>query len=142
MELTSAQLIKLLAATTVVSTGFSVAGSLQQGRAVKRQMVAEAKREGDAARAREIERRRALIRSIASQTAEAGAAGVSPDMSLAKYDIEQSKRDTLTDTANTQSLQANLRARGRNAVTSSRYGAGASLFEGATDIVRTFPKPD
>jgi hypothetical protein len=130
--------------SAIVGTGVSVKGQKDQARAVKQEAEAESRREGDAARTREIERRRALMRALASQTAEAGAMGVAPDKATAKYDIESANLDSLTDTVNTRGTQNSLSARGRNASRAARYGAAADLLGlGGTgaDLYSKFGKP-
>ena len=68
--------IPILIATTVASGVYSAQQQKAAGKAANAEAQIAANREGDAARAREIERRRALLRAIASQNAAAGAGGV------------------------------------------------------------------
>lgn len=127
-----AWLIPVLIGTTAVTGIMSAKAQADAGKAQKQQADMEAKREGDAARGREVERRRALLRAIATQSAEAGAGGISFEgavQNLAQKDIEYASDDLLADEANTRSIQARLRAQGRNAVRAGRVGAVTTLLD-------------
>lgn len=92
----------------------------------------QAKQEGDAARGREIERRRALLGSLATQNATAGAQGVGiqgSNAAIAQADINSARNDLLTDTVNTKTRQNILRARGANAQIAGNAQAITSLFD-------------
>ena len=90
------------------------AGEFQEGQA-----RIDAAAEGDAARTREIERKRLLLRAIASQQAAAGAGGISlgegSPAVAARLDIDRANTDLLIDTANVRQRQRNLFAQGRAA---------------------------
>lgn len=127
-----AWLIPVLIGTTVVTGVISAKAQADAGKAQKQQADMEARREGDAARGREVERRRALLRAIATQAAEAGAGGISFEgamQNIAQRDIEYASDDLLADEANTKSIQARLRAQGSNAARAGRVGAVTTLLD-------------
>lgn len=120
----------LPAIIALVGAGVSAKVAHDQGTAVKKEAEAQSRREGDAARFREIERRRELVAALANQAAVAGAAGIGPDLSVMTSDIKAAENDILYDKANTRTEQAMLRARGKNAKRIGTLGAGASLLQG------------
>ena len=117
-------------AATLLSSAVGMKASADAGRTANKEAQIAANREGDAARAREIERRRALLRSLASQSAQAGAYGVTPDAAIAGTDIRYATNDLLIDQANTLTEQNLLRARGKNAQRAGNIGAVTSLLDG------------
>lgn len=125
-------------ALAAAGTAVSVKSSVDAGKVASREAEQQARREGDAARAREIERRRKLLQSLANQSATAGAYGASPDLSVASADIKYAQDDTLTDLAGTRTEQNLLRARGRNAKRSGYYQAGGSLLDFGASAAYTF----
>lgn len=127
----------VLAASAVATVGGAVI-SARQSRAAGRVADAEAQiaanAEGDAARQREIERKRLLLRAISTQVAEAGAQGIAMDGSaarMAQLDIDDANTDLMIDNANTRSRQAGLRAQGRAARLQGSAQAGATLLDAA-----------
>lgn len=118
----------LVAASTVVS----IKGQKDAANAAQTEARVESRREGDAARSREIQRRRALLRSLASQNASAGAAGVAPNSTVANADIQYAVDDLMTDRGNTSSVQAQLALQAKNAGRASRIGIASSLLDGAS----------
>lgn len=104
------------------------------GKAQEIETQIAAKSEGDAARQREIQRKKNLLRAISSQTASAAAAGVSLEgspMSLINLDIAESKEDYDIDSVNTKTRQRALRFQGSNARTGANAAANASLLDTA-----------
>jgi hypothetical protein len=99
-------------ALAVVSAGAGVAAAAQQRRAGKMQEFQykeQAKQEGDAARQREIDRKRNLLRALASQNAGAGASGADMAGSLqniARVDIEDAADDLSIDRVNSGNIAA------------------------------------
>lgn len=126
--------IPILIATTAASGLYSARQSSLAGKAAEKEAKIAARREGDAARQREIERRRALMRALAAQGAEAAASGVSPSEALFSADIQYANSDFNVDTANTRETQARLRAQGRNARVSGNAAAITTLLDTAGDV--------
>lgn len=139
-------------ATGAILTGAAVATvgsgviSAQQSRAAGRMQQAQAEinanAEGDAARERETQRKKLLLRAISSQVAEAGASGIrfsegSPEQ-IARLDIDESRRDIEFDRANTLQRQRGLRSQGRAARIAGNARAASTLLDTAakaTDIL-------
>lgn len=126
--------VPLLVGLTVASTAYSVKQSIDAGKIANAEAKIAANREGDAARQREIERRRALLRSLGSQAAGAGARGIDPNATLANADIQYATDDLFTDRSNTAQTQAMLRLQGQNAKRAGKVGAVTSLLDGATGV--------
>jgi hypothetical protein len=123
-------------ATLLVSTiAAGAGGAIMQrnaGIVQSQQMKAEAVKEGDGARQREIERKRNLLRALSHQSANAGASGVTLDGSLAgiaRADIRDATNDLLVDRSNTRSRQNALRTGAKNAKRQGSLGAAVSLFD-------------
>lgn len=98
----------------------------------------EATQEADAFRAREIERRRDLLKALASQSAQAGAGGVAFSgsiASIARRDIRDATNDLLIDRANTRTRIAALRNRAKQSRRGGRLGAAVSLLDTAQKAV-------
>jgi hypothetical protein len=127
---------------SAVAGGVAVAGlavgaysAIQQknlGDDQKAELKAQAKTEGVAAQQREVERRRNLIRALASQNAAAGAAGIETSGSveaLARRDIRDSHNDLLSNSINTQARQRALRSQASNAARAGRTNAATSLLD-------------
>jgi hypothetical protein len=135
--------LPILTVLTVASTAYSFQQSKAAGKVANAEAKIAANREGDAARQREIERRRTLLRSLASQNAGAGATGVDPNMVIAGADIQYAADDFYTDQANTAETQSMLRLQGKNAQRAGRAEGVMSLFDGATDLtmLRAGKKP-
>jgi hypothetical protein len=132
---------QVLLGASVVGAGASALGTYQAGQAAKAQYRMQAKQEADAARGREIDRRRDLIRAIASQAATAGAMGASTRSGtglagIAQYDINQANRDAISDRVNTGRMRNMLLKAGKNAASTGGIGAAASLLDSAVDIGR------
>jgi hypothetical protein len=127
-------------ATAALSTYAGVTAAREQrraGRFAEAQSEIDAKAEGDAARQREIERKRGLMRALSSQVASAGAAGVGVEGSLARIaqlDIARSREDIDIDTANTRARQSALRQQGRVARAAGRTSARLTLLDTAGSL--------
>lgn len=127
-------------ATAALSTYAGVTAAKEQRRAGKfaeAQAGIDAKAEGDAARQREIERKRGLMRALSSQVASAGARGVGLEGSLAQIaqlDIARSREDIDIDTANTKARQAALRQQGRAARAAGNTQARLTLLDTAIKV--------
>jgi len=98
----------------------------------------DANTEGDAAREREILRKKQLRRALSSQLAQAGATGVkfaegSPAR-IAQLDIEAAERDLAIDTATTKQRQRALISQGKSARAASKAQATVSLLDTAVDV--------
>jgi hypothetical protein len=130
--------------SAAIAGGFTVASLAAAGFAAKAQHDAgviqsaeyklQAKQAGDAARGREIERKRDLLKALATQAATAGAQGVAmqgSNVAIARADINQSRNDLLTDTANARSQERILRSRAANARSSGNAAAVTSLLGAA-----------
>lgn len=113
----------------------------EAGQVAKAQYKEQARQEADSARQREIDRRRDLIRALASQNATAGATGVSTRAGtglagIAQYDIKETRRDSLVDRVNTGRSRNMLLKAGKNAQTMGNLGAATSLLDSAVDLGR------
>lgn len=126
--------LPLMIGLTVASTAMQFKASNDAGKIASAEANIAAKREGDAARQREIERRRALLRGLASQNASAGAFGVTPNEAMANADIQYATDDLLADRANTRSTQAMYRSQAKNARRAGRVQGAVSLIDGATGV--------
>lgn len=131
----------VVAASTVASVASGVMASAQArsaGQAQKDQYTAEARQEADAARQREIERRRALLTSLSSQNAAAAASGVSLPTAVANRDIKYFSSDLLYDRANTSRRTSILSTAGNNAVRAGNAAAAMSLLDTAQKAYSTY----
>lgn len=124
-------------ALLAVTLGSSALAAGQQYRSGKQQQIVhqqEAKQEGDQARQREIDRKRNLLRALASQRATAAASGANMEGSienLARVDIEQAATDLETDSVNVARRGRALRSAGREAAKAGALRAGGSLLDSA-----------
>jgi hypothetical protein len=126
----------------VASAAVGVMGAAQQraaGKAENAGYKIEVKQAGDAARGREIERKRDLLRALATQAATAGAQGVAmqgSNVGIALGDIKQARNDLLADTANTKTQQRILRTKGINAQRAGNNAAITSLVSTASSLYK------
>lgn len=131
-----------LLATTVGAGVYAARSQRAAGKAVQAETELEARAEGDAARDREINRKRMLMRALSSQVAAAGAAGVRVDQgspaSLINLDIAEARRDQDIDVVNTRSKQRLLRFRGENARIAGNAAARQSLLDTALRTTQAF----
>ena len=121
-------------AATAVAGGLSAKAAYDAGKISEAEYKLQAKQEGDAARGREIERKRALLASLSSQNARAGAQGVAiqgSNAAIMNRDIKDNRQDLLYDTANTRTAQRILRSRGSNASARGTLGAITSIADTA-----------
>jgi hypothetical protein len=134
--------VPILIATTVASGVYSAQQQKAAGKAASAEAQIAANREGDAARGREIERRRALLRAIASQNAAAGAGGVSVNEATLGADLMYATDDLMTDRSNTLQTQSLLRLQGSNAKRAGNAGAFTTLLDtaGSTAALMYTPK--
>jgi hypothetical protein len=124
----------LLAVTTVASGAASAALQRRSGKLQEIQYKENAKQEGDAAKQREIDRKRNMLRALASQNAAAGASGADFAGSLqniARVDIERAATDLNTDRTNTSRRTRVLNASGKEAARSGDIAAAGSLIDTA-----------
>lgn len=127
---------------SAVAGGVALAGlavgaysAIQQKNAAddqRAEIKAQAKTEALAAAQRENERRRNLIRALASQNAAAGAAAIETSGSveaLARRDIRDAHNDLLSSTANSAARQRALRSQASNAARVGRMNAATTLLD-------------
>lgn len=133
--------VPILIATTVASGVYSAQQQKAAGKAANAEAQIAANREGDAARGREIERRRALLRAISSQNAAAGAGGVSVNEATLGADLMYATDDLMTDRSNTLQTQSLLRLQGSNAKRAGKVGAYTTLLDTAGSTAALSYKP-
>lgn len=118
-----------------IGSGALAAG--MQYRAGKQQEIVykqEAKQEGDQAKQREIDRKRNLLRALASQRASAAAMGAEFSGSLgniARVDIEEAATDLAVEGVNSARRQRALRLSGTEASRAGTVSAASSLLDTA-----------
>ena len=112
----------VLLATAATSLYAGVASAKTErvaGRNAEAQANIDANAEGDAARQREIERKKGLARAFSSQLAQAGATGIAfsegSPAKIAQLDIAEAVSDTRIDNASSKQRQSSLRSQGRAA---------------------------
>ena len=124
-------------AALAIGSGVVAAGmQYRAGKAQQIQYKQEAKQEGDQAKQREIERKRNLLRALASQNAAAGASGADFSGSLAniaKVDIEEAATDLAVDSVNSARRQRALRLSGKEASVAGTGAAAGSLLDSANN---------
>ena len=125
------------AGLAAVSGGLSAYSSIQAGNAQRGQASYQAKVAEIAAQGQEVERRRRLVQSLATQIAGRGASGIqlsgSPLVSL-QDTINQSGLDRLGIAGNISATKTQLSAQGHNAALQGRISAGASILDMATTM--------
>lgn len=154
MTIGAAAIPYLLAATTAATVAAGVYSYRQQKRAGEEeayQIGVQKRAEGQAAKRQEIERRRNLMRALSSQSAAAGAAGISTSGSFGNQmlkDIEDNENDLLINRAGFATRQAALSSASRNARSAANANANISLFQtaqragsGAVDTYNAAKKP-
>jgi hypothetical protein len=117
---TAAGAVLVASATAAAVDGIASANAARAaGKHAEAQSVIDANAEGDAAREREIQRKKNLMRAISSQQARAGAVGINfgegSPAAIANLDIAEAARDGAIDNANTKQRQRSLRSQGRAA---------------------------
>ncbi len=135
----------ILLASAAASAGaglYSAKQSREGGKMQQAELEMEAKSEGDAARQREIERKRTLLRALSTQQAYAGAAGLRSDTgsprTLADIDIADARSDNEIDNVNTRSRQRALQFRGRNARVAGNAQSAVTLLDTAARTAGAF----
>lgn len=124
-------------ALAAIALGSGALAAGMQYRSGKQQELVykqEAKQEGDAAKQREIDRKRNLLKALASQRASAAAMGAEFSGSLgnlARVDIEEAADDLLVDQVNSSRRQRALRLSGREASAAGSAAAAGSLLDSA-----------
>ena len=124
------------AGLAAVSGGLSAYSSIQAGNAQRGQASYQAKVAEIAAQGQEVERRRRLVQSLATQIAGRGASGIqlsgSPLVSL-KDTIHQSELDRLAIAGNISATKTQLSAYGHNAALTGRINAGSQILNSVLD---------
>lgn len=133
----------LAAAAATVYTGVrSAQESKRAGKFAQAESEIEARAEGDAARQREIERKKTLMRAIASRAAYAGAGGIRTDVgsqaALVNIDVADARSDDNIDAINSSSRQRALRIRGQNARDAGKSQAASTLIDTAVRTYQSF----
>ena len=128
----------LVMGATAVQGGLEIAQTLRAGDIAKDQSVIDANAEGDAAREREIVRKKNLRRALSSQLAQAGATGVkfsegSPAR-IAQLDISQAASDLAIDSASSAQRRRALLLQGSNA---KRASIGSAVTKGLDTAIQT-----
>jgi hypothetical protein len=121
-----------LPAIALASGALAAGMQYRSGKIQQIQYKQEAKQEGDQARQREIERKRNLLRALASQRASAAAAGAEFSGSLlnaARVDIEEAATDLSVDQVNAARRQRALRLAGTESSRAGIAAAGGSLLD-------------
>lgn len=131
----------LLAGATVAAGTASAINARNAGLATKIQYKQQAQQEADAAKDREIERRRALIEAVGTQNAEGSAAGDDLGGSrraIVLEDIRRNRLDNLTDRAMTNRRATTLRSAGRAARRSGNLQAAGTLLDTGVRAYQSF----
>jgi len=120
-------------AAVALGSGVLAAGSqYRAGKVQEIQYKQEAKQEGDQARQREIDRKKNLLRALASQRATAAAMGADFSGSIAniaEVDIEEAATDLTVDQVNAARRQRALRLAGSEASRAGTVSAASSLLD-------------
>jgi len=134
----------VITAAAAASAAAGVASASAQraaGRHAEAQSVIDANAEGDAAREREIQRKKDLLRAISSQQAAAGATGVAFNQgspaAIARLDIAEANRDLAIDSSTSKQRQRSLRAQGRAARFAGRAQSAATLLDTVAGLGKT-----
>ena len=121
----------------MATAGFSAVSQIQAGNAQRKMAGYQAKVAEIAAQGQEVERRRRLVQSLATQIAGRGASGIhlsgSPLVSL-QDTIHQSELDRLAIAGNLSATKAQLSAQGHNAALAGRIGAASTILDMATTM--------
>lgn len=103
---------------------------------------AQIRTEGDAAKQREIDRRRDLLRALSSQNARAGALGIETGGSLGgimSTDIKEAQMDLATNSANFSARKRDLLAAASNAKRAANWKAVSGLLGTAAAGMKMWP---
>lgn len=133
-----------LIGSLIAGTAAAAQTQRNSGKMADIQYREQAQQETDAARDREIDRRRRLVSALASQNAEAGALGVTPGVgsraALVLSDAKRARYENLADRAGTGRRALVLRSAGRNARKQGDLAAASSLLGGSADILEAWPR--
>lgn len=108
------------------------------GIAASHEAKAQARLEGIAAKDRELDRRRDLLRALSSQNAAAGVGGVETSGSIGgimRRNIRDASNDLLRDSANTSARVSGLNSKAKNARRQGNLAAATSLLDTAGKVV-------
>lgn len=127
-----------LLAAVAIGGGLSAMAQIRAGQAESVALKEKATQEQDSARDREIQRRRQLIRTLASQNAIAGASGVDPTagsmQAIALRDIRDAETESIMDRSVTGRRTALLRMQAKQAKQQGYLGAGATVLDTAFKV--------
>lgn len=132
-------------ASAAVSAGAGIYSAYQTQKAGALQaaeLKAQARQEADAAQQTAINRRKDLLRALASQNAAAGATGIETTGSfggIIRKNINDNTNDLLVDNATTQARQRALASRASNAVQSANAAAATSLMDTVGKTYKSLP---
>lgn len=132
MAVATGTAIALMAATTAASAY----GSIQAGKAQKAQFKAQADQADRDARTQTIERKRALIETLATQNVGAASQGrtISSIASLQQEDVRRAGYDETLIKGGAAAQRSSLEAAGKSAMQSAYLNAGTSLLSGASQM--------
>lgn len=125
----------------LAGTAVSAYQTYAAGQARNAETKAQAQAAEIQARGEEIDRKKALLRSLASQNAMAGGGGITTGGSFAaiqKNDIRNASNDLAQINAERANKVRQLRAAGRSYQTAGSVGAVGDAFSGAIDFGRTY----
>lgn len=112
------------------------------GIAQANQYKAQIRSEGDAAKQREIDRRRDLMRALSSQNARAGALGIETGGSLGGImgtDIKEAQMDLATNSANFSLRKRDLNAAASSAKRAANWKAVSGLLQMGASAMSMWP---
>lgn len=121
-----------LVAFALGSSALAAGATYRRGKIEQLQYKQQAAQEGDAAKQREIDRKRNLLKALASQRATAAALGAEFSGSLsnlAQVDIEEAATDLSVDQLNSARRQRALRLASSESARAGTVQAGASLLD-------------
>jgi hypothetical protein len=131
----------ILAGTAILSGGIAAKSAHDAGALASAENKVQAKQAGDAARGREIERKRDLLKALGTQHAYAAAGGAGFGGSLAaiaKSDINAARNDLSADRVNTQTQQRLFRMRAANASQTGNLNAITSVLDVGTKLAGAY----
>lgn len=116
--------------------------SRNAGIAQANQYKSQIRTEQDAAKQREIDRRRDLMRALSSQNARAGTLGIETGGSIGGImatDVKEAQMDLATNSANVSARKRDLLAAASNARRAGNIGAVTSLLETGASVMKMRP---
>lgn len=129
----------IAAATTAVSAGVAAYSSREQGIAAARADRAKARVAGEQAAQQQIDMRRKLLASLASQNAQAAAGGGSISTANTMRQITEAQNDLLANRAGASAQVSLLDQAGRDSVAAGNLGAASDLASGAASFAKIYP---